>query len=980
MKFGAWNFCWVTRACLVFGSLGAQEVGHTFLRRYNLPDLQTGLSLATTPEGGFVATGQHFNNGSYGECDVYVYRVDDCGNRLWFNLYGTTASEGGKSILPLGDGGFLVSGAHIELMSGGANQGGEGLVMRLNGAGQVMWSRFYSGLTWTFEAREVPDGFIVVGNDGEHPVVLKLNGDGDVQWATSMDGMAEMALALDVLEDGSIVFATNDVLSTHDLEVARLDANGQPLWARGYGTGYLPDGDQYIQWGCDLLLDGDGHLYAIAPTQGAGIGGKDILVLKLDENDGSIAWSRGFGNVGDDVGRQLVKAGNGFGMVGSSTSFDAFAQDHVDVTEDLVEENILLARFDEDGYVQWARVYGGEGRERGVGIQFDDDLGFTLSAFSNSSVFGNLDGSMDPLFIRTDLDGAVGCQSAEVQLASIPVSTSSFDLDLTGVSGANITALDEPVVVAPFVPLDEYQCEVCFNVPVCEPAEPGVCLGDSISFYNASEIGLKCYQEWVLTGPDIEGSLTFSADLVHDLGWSPTLPGEYRAVLRSMCPDVPASDTSFVFVSDVSAMPPELSDYSGFEVSCHGGSDGWIVGMAAGGYLPEGTYAWNWSSASGEAVAPDSLPAGLVHGVVVDAAGCTDSLSFVLTQPPPLSVGSSVVSDYSGYMVSCAQGEDGAIQVLPEGGVPAYGFQGETADWLVDTVLDAAAGWVTVLIEDANGCGAMDSLFLTSPPPPSMSVEATLDSCGADVGTIVVTGSAEVVPLQAVWPASAEEVAELDVGLFQWSQVPGGQYAVGVMDGNGCILVDTILVPVSETPTVGFVWSPSKVCFPGAEVTFEDQTDGLVVSRIWDFGDGTQRVIPAGSPGAGQVLHEFREAGVFDVSLTVTNGVGCEGVAMEAIDILQGVQVFVPSAFTPNNDGVNDGFGPVLSGVSEFRWTVFDRWGLPVFESNEPGWWWNGSPENAGRSHMNELFTWRLEAQGQCNAVKVYQGQVQLIR
>ena len=82
-------------------------MGHTFLRRYNLPDIQTGLSLATTPEGGFVATGQHFNNGSYGECDVYVYRVDDCGNRLWFNLYGTTASEGGRSILPLSDGGFL---------------------------------------------------------------------------------------------------------------------------------------------------------------------------------------------------------------------------------------------------------------------------------------------------------------------------------------------------------------------------------------------------------------------------------------------------------------------------------------------------------------------------------------------------------------------------------------------------------------------------------------------------------------------------------------------------------------------------------------------------------------------------------------------------------------------------------------------------------------------------------------------------------
>lgn len=69
-----------------------------------------------------------------------------------------------------------------------------------------------------------------------------------------------------------------------------------------------------------------------------------------------------------------------------------------------------------------------------------------------------------------------------------------------------------------------------------------------------------------------------------------------------------------------------------------------------------------------------------------------------------------------------------------------------------------------------------------------------------------------------------------------------------------------------------------------------------------------------------------------------------------------------------------------VPGEGRFWWVVFDRWGLLVFESSDPDWWWDGSPENQGRSHMNELFTWRLEAQGQCNAIRVFQGQVQLIR
>ena len=208
--------------------------------------------------------------------------------------------------------------------------------------------------------------------------------------------------------------------------------------------------------------------------------------------------------------------------------------------------------------------------------------------------------------------------------------------------------------------------------------------------------------------------------------------------------------------------------------------------------------------------------------------------------------------------------------------------------------------------------------------------------------------------------------------------VPGGEYAVGVMDGNGCITMDTVLVPLSEADSVAFIWSPAKVCFPGAEVTFEDQTEGAVMSRTWDFGDGLQRTVSSGSAEATRTTHEFRAPGLFEVTLQVTNAVGCESVGLEVVEILQGVQVFVPSAYTPTNDGVNDGFGPVLSGVSDSGGPSSTGGATP---SSNPvsGWWWNGSPTMRGGA-MNELFTWRLEAQGQCNAVRVYQGQVQLIK
>ena len=90
---------------------------NTFFRKYNLPGMQGALQLEITDDGGFVATGQHEGSGSHGDCDIYVYKLDVCGNIEWFKLYGTGGQEGGRSIIQLNDGNFLVSG----LYSGGGS-------------------------------------------------------------------------------------------------------------------------------------------------------------------------------------------------------------------------------------------------------------------------------------------------------------------------------------------------------------------------------------------------------------------------------------------------------------------------------------------------------------------------------------------------------------------------------------------------------------------------------------------------------------------------------------------------------------------------------------------------------------------------------------------------------------------------------------------------------------------------------------------
>lgn len=72
--------------------------------------------------------------------------------------------------------------------------------------------------------------------------------------------------------------------------------------------------------------------------------------------------------------------------------------------------------------------------------------------------------------------------------------------------------------------------------------------------------------------------------------------------------------------------------------------------------------------------------------------------------------------------------------------------------------------------------------------------------------------------------------------------------------------------------------------------------------------------------------------------------------------------VHVPNAFTPNGDGFNDTFEPVLVGADtdDFGFWIFDRWGEVVFEAREPGLVWNGAMKGTGDLLPDGVYAWRM--------------------
>ncbi|HRI61751.1 MAG TPA: PKD domain-containing protein, partial [Saprospiraceae bacterium] len=94
----------------------------------------------------------------------------------------------------------------------------------------------------------------------------------------------------------------------------------------------------------------------------------------------------------------------------------------------------------------------------------------------------------------------------------------------------------------------------------------------------------------------------------------------------------------------------------------------------------------------------------------------------------------------------------------------------------------------------------------------------------------------------------------------------------------------------------------------------------------------------------------FPDTGRMKIRLIVTHAEGCKDSMIKYLDIVPVVLWHMPNAFTPNGDGLNDGFlgKGYLEGATNFSMTIWNRWGELVYETTNPDDEWNGRVQNTG--------------------------------
>lgn len=122
---------------------------------------------------------------------------------------------------------------------------------------------------------------------------------------------------------------------------------------------------------------------------------------------------------------------------------------------------------------------------------------------------------------------------------------------------------------------------------------------------------------------------------------------------------------------------------------------------------------------------------------------------------------------------------------------------------------------------------------------------------------------------------------------------------------------------------------------------------------FWDFDDGNTAI-------DSDPEHRYRDEGIFEPCLTVTDNNGCENVYCDTLEITFVGIVDVPNAFSPNGDGNNDILYVRGYGVQELEFRVYNRWGELVFESSSLEQGWDGRYK--GEEQEMEVYTYTLKA------------------
>ena len=976
------------------------NAAYLFQKNYGAGLTSGSNDIQATTDGGSVLAERMVLTGN-SNTDAAILKLDAGGNVQWMNAYSNNANSYFSKIKTTLDGGYIAIGA---------NPSGTGtakiFIVKTLSTGVVDWSREYttgdgSGCNGTDIIQSVDGSYYFTGstlstgsiNAGSDAIVGKCDGSGNIVWIKTYDARSS-EVALGLADDNTQLIVCGNksgqiAASGFLLSINKLD--GSVAWAKSY----LSIDENFNQ----VFTETNGYYVNATRRLTAGGNTTDHVYIKTDKS-GNITYSKyiqPFGPTGGPAWASSFVKPNG-NIISLSTS--AFGGTYYD---------FLVQEINTAAGLLWTKKYNRPNNTWMSSITKSNDNGLLLGGFSLETI------SAPPIqtyVMKLDSAGnAGGCPSqlTSAELLSASYITSAADFTAKAfqpqVANNHIATLVNVTAntVCQYIKCDSVKppidtCMACTHLHIY--GKDTVCnFRDTLIFYAKKDTACTLTMRWhfssayvntfldhdstiqiqfkktgtvylygelftpcqtikdsilitilpapdsIHLGPDIQlcklSSLTlhagngFTSYLWNDGSTDSTLtvynPGQYFVAASDHCGNVYHDTINVSLAPDVPFdVGPDLKicDKDTITITAPGNFSK---------YIWSANYNINNTNGSTIKVWPSKDTSYTVVAEVANGCTVVDTIRITVNKSIPLNLGNDTSFCVGGF----------AVLKAPNG-FSAYLWQDGSTN---QTYTATQKGLYWVQATHSNGCISKDTAEIKQVYSlPAVSLGNDFEICLNEIHVL----NAGAGFASYLWQDSSVNAT--------YSTSRTGVYRVQVTDNNNCKNADTVIITGYKPIPQNFIDSSISICIGRNN---ELRAKGIWKSYLWNNNarGSSITIVTAGN-----------------YWLEVTNDEGCNArdtIKVIAKDCAKGI--YFPNAFTPDNDGRNDTYKPVVNGkIEKIKFIIYNRLGEKVFETSDPFRGWDGVYK--GKPQASNTFVWYCNYQFAGDIVKIEKGTVILVR
>lgn len=523
-----------------------------------------------------------------------------------------------------------------------------------------------------------------------------------------------------------------------------------------------------------------------------------------------------------------------------------------------------------------------------------------------------------------------------------------------------------------------------FDPPVATFSVDDGCLFDSALFVNTSanpSTGTIGSWSW-----DYGDGTALDTTL-----WSPhhlyTSAGNYLVTLIARSSNLGCADT---IIDTLTLFPMPLADYTASQV-CEGQNT--VFNDVSTVSNANTITAWNWTFGDGPANSTQNpIVTYSTYGdynatlIVSTNNNCKDTITdSVIVHPLPMPAFTSA----NVCIGSIAQFTDQSTILPISTNDEVFSWNWNFGDGSIvsnnqnTSYLYTNIGTYTVSLKVVSDFGCADSTSRAIVINPNPTVNFTIsDTTGCEPLCIDFQDASSVTTGSNIqWSWAAGDGTAFNASSFSHCYNNDSIFAPNLLDvtltvtsDSGCVsvLTKSDYVTVYPEPMAAFSVLPAASTIVNPVVTITDLSIGTDFWS-WNFGDTNTSASPM------PPSYTYSDTGAYTIQLITTTNYGCADTSYQTVIIEPEFVFYIPNAFTPNDDGINDTFTGNGIFITDFEMSIFDRWGNLVYHTEEINKPWDGKVKQGKELGLRDTYVYQIKVTDFKSNKHSYKGTVTLV-